>query len=156
MSARTNMLASMVLVLVLLLMGGCSPNPQPVGLTPIPTLAPAEPVTLVPVLQTAPTGGEQPGSGETAQPATPPPTAAGDAAKGEQIYTQNCAVCHGPDAAAGPVGPTLISAALAAQPDGFYQDVIINGRAGTAMPAWGDRLIPQEIAAVIAFLRSKQ
>ena len=50
----------------------------------------------------------------------------------------------------------LISAELAAQPDDFYRQVILNGRSGTAMPAWQGRLSDQEIEDVIAFLRSKQ
>jgi mono/diheme cytochrome c family protein len=155
MSTRTFLLASAVLALTFLIVG-CSPNPQPVGLTPIPTLAPAEPITLVPALQTPPQGGAaQPSGSETAEPAPPSPAAAGDAAKGEQIYTVNCVPCHGQDLK-GVVGPSLVTAELKAQPDQFFVDTITNGRAGTAMPAWGDRLSSQDIEDVIAFLRSKQ
>lgn len=157
MSTQTCRTMSAALLLVLLVAVGCSPNPQPPGLTPIPTLAPAEPVTLVPALQTpAQPGGEPAQPGATAEPIIPPPAPAGDADRGEVVFTTNCLACHGPDAAGGAVGPSLVAAQVAAQPDDFYRQTIVNGRAGTAMAAWGDRLSPQEIEDVIAYIRSKQ
>jgi mono/diheme cytochrome c family protein len=56
----------------------------------------------------------------------------------------------------GVVGPSLVTAEVAAQADDLYRNVIVNGRAGTAMAAWGDRLSAQDIEDVIAFIRSKQ
>jgi mono/diheme cytochrome c family protein len=136
----------------------CNPNPQPEGLTPVPTLAPAATLTLIPSLEqpVAPasevaTSPESGGEGE----ASPAP-AAGDPANGASVYALNCAACHGEEAAGGAVGPTLVSAELKAQDDDFYRQVILNGRSGTTMPAWEGRLSEQEIEDVIAFLRSKQ
>ena len=67
MPRRDRMLTSFVLLLVLILTLSCNPNPQPEGLTPIPTLAPAATLTLIPSLEGPPTTG-----GETvASPASP-------------------------------------------------------------------------------------
>jgi mono/diheme cytochrome c family protein len=151
-------LIGLVLVLALFLSLSCNPNPQPEGLTPVPTLAPAATLTLIPSLeQPVSPGGEAvassvPGGEVGASPAPP----AGDSANGALVFAANCAACHGPDAAGGSVGPTLISAELKAQPDDFFRQTILNGRSGTVMPAWQGRLSEQEIEDVIAFLRSKQ
>jgi mono/diheme cytochrome c family protein len=188
MPPRDRILTTLALLLVLLLTVSCNPNPQPEGLTPIPTLAPAATLTLIPSLEepAAPSGGVVASPAPTAEAvasppptaeavASPPPTAeavaspaptaeavaspapaAGDPANGATVFAQNCAGCHGPDAAGGAVGPTLISAELKAQNDDFFRQTILNGRSGTAMPAWQGRLSDQEIEDVIAFLRSKQ
>jgi mono/diheme cytochrome c family protein len=124
----------------------CNPNPQPEGLTPVPTLAPG--ATLTPSLEATPTP-----AGEAE--ASPAP-AGGDADNGAAIFAQDCAGCHGQNAEGGSVGPSLVSAELKAQSDDFFRQTILNGRAGTAMPAWEGRLSAQDIEDVIAFLRSKQ
>jgi mono/diheme cytochrome c family protein len=146
MLSRDRIIISLALLLVLILTLACNPNPQPEDMTPIPTLAPA--ATQEPAPEDTPTP-----AGEVE--ASPAP-AGGDADNGATIYAQNCASCHGENAEGGSVGPTLVSAELAAQDDDFYREVILNGRAGTAMPAWDGRLSDQEIEDVIAFLRSKQ
>jgi len=64
--------------------------------------------------------------------------------------------CHGEDASGGSLGPTLISAKVAAKDDDFFRDAIANGRPGSAMPPWSSVLSTQNIEDVIAFLRSKQ
>lgn len=84
------------------------------------------------------------------------PAGAGDPANGELIFTTNCASCHGTGAQGGALGPTLISADVAAKDDEHFRETIANGRAGTAMPAWSSMLNAQEIEDVIAWLRSKQ
>jgi mono/diheme cytochrome c family protein len=140
--------ASLCLLLALFLVLGCSPNPQPEGLTPILTLASVGEATLEPALQGTPQGGDA--------AATRPPPQAGDAEKGAAVFAQNCAGCHGANAEGGSVGPSLVAAQLKAESDQFFRDTITNGVAGTAMPAWGGRLSAQEIADVIAFVRSKQ
>jgi mono/diheme cytochrome c family protein len=89
-----------------------------------------------------------------AGPAEPP--AEGDPANGETVFAQNCASCHGPDASGGALGPSLLRDEVAAQPDEWFRETIANGRDGTAMPAWGPILSSQQIADVIAWLRSKQ
>lgn len=151
-------LIGLTLLLALFLTLSCNPNPQPEGLTPVPTLAPAATLTLIPSLEqpVAPTGQAEasPPAGGEAQPSPAP--AGGDPANGAIVFAANCAGCHGPDAAGGSVGPTLISAELKAQSDDFFRQTILNGRSGTAMPSWQGRLSEQQIEDVIAFLRSKQ
>ena len=148
MPPRNRILTSLVLLLVPVLSLSCHPNPQPEALTPIPTLAPAATLTLIPALEErAVTGGE----------AIPSPAPeGGDPTSGASGYAQNCAACHGENAQGGPVGPTLVSAEMKAKDDDYYQQVISNGIAGTAMPPWGSRLSTQDIQDIVAFLRSKQ
>ena len=94
---------------------------------------------------------------EEATPESPVESAGeGDAASGEEVYAATCASCHGDDAAGGALGPTLVSADLAAKDDDFFRETINNGRAGTAMPPWQGVLSPQQVEDVIAFLRTKQ
>jgi mono/diheme cytochrome c family protein len=84
------------------------------------------------------------------------PAGEGDPTKGEEVFAQYCVSCHGPDAEGGALGPTLVSADLAAKDTLFFQDTIASGRPGTSMPQWGGLLSLQQIEDVIAFLRSKQ
>jgi mono/diheme cytochrome c family protein len=114
-------------------------GPQPPGVRqPGVEVAPTEPV-----VEATPEGPVEPAGG-------------GDPARGEEVFVQYCASCHGPGAEGGALGPTLISADLGGQPDEFFQETITNGRAGTAMPPWGGILSSQDIADVIAHVRSKQ
>jgi cytochrome c551 len=100
------------------------------------------------------------GSAATGSTALP-----GDPTKGESVYSQNCATCHGGGLEGG-IGPALnpieklpgVSDAEKLSP-AFLIDIITNGRtpqAGdpkqTAMPPWGDKLSPQDIKDVAAFI----
>ncbi|MGD9317128.1 MAG: c-type cytochrome, partial [Anaerolineae bacterium] len=110
MPPRNRTLTSLILLTVLILTVSCNPNPQPEALTPIPTLAPAATLTLIPSLEgPAAPGGEveaSPAPGGEAE-ATPLP-AGGDPANGAMVFAQNCAACHGENAEGGSVGPTLV------------------------------------------------
>ena len=54
------------------------------------------------------------------------------------LYSQNCSGCHGDDGKKGP-GRILNDAVyLAVIPRDALKDVIVNGRPGTAMPAWAE------------------
>ena len=72
------------------------------------------------------------------------------------FFSNNCAVCHGP-ARGGGIGPALTPAALT-QADDVYIDAITNGRAGTAMPAWGasagGSLTPEEVVNLVNYLKN--
>ena len=83
------------------------------------------------------------------------PPSVGDPVNGEEVFVGSCASCHSPDAAGGALGPTLISAEVAANDDEFFRETITNGRAGTAMPPWSGVLSPQDIEDIIAWLRTK-
>jgi mono/diheme cytochrome c family protein len=74
-------------------------------------------------------------------------------AEGAALFSASCAGCHGADGGGG-VGPQLSDGAvLEAFPDeGDEIAVVTDGRGG--MPAFGDRLSAEEIAAVVAFTRT--
>jgi mono/diheme cytochrome c family protein len=71
-------------------------------------------------------------------------------AEGEQVYTTNCAVCHGPGGEGG-VGIRLIANPLLADaPD--IADAVVHGRG--YMPPFGAVLDDAQIAAVLTFVRN--
>ncbi|QSX29963.1 cytochrome c oxidase subunit II [Shewanella cyperi] len=76
-------------------------------------------------------------------------------AQGEQIYMARCAACHQPNGAglAG-VFPALNGSPIATGPVANHLEIVINGKAGTAMQAFGKQLTAQEIAAVITYERN--
>jgi len=76
-------------------------------------------------------------------------------AQGRQVFDQNCQSCHGPEGSGG-LGPKLNPNVLVAGSPDAARDVIENGRPGTAMPAWGGRLQPHEIDALLALLAGWQ
>ncbi|MBI5594620.1 MAG: c-type cytochrome [Elusimicrobia bacterium] len=80
------------------------------------------------------------------------------AAYGQELYTENCASCHGPDGSGQKAGvPTLHSpAVLAVADDAYYWDIIMQGRKGTQMPGWSSTLTKTQVQSLIAFLRSWQ
>jgi mono/diheme cytochrome c family protein len=90
---------------------------------------------------------------------TPPPAVAAEAVTaaggvdGAAIYGQRCAGCHGGDGSGG-IGPRLAGGRVVANfPDPEDQiAVVTNGRGG--MPAFAERLSPEEIAAVVEYTRT--
>jgi mono/diheme cytochrome c family protein len=101
-------------------------------------------------------GRGNPAAGRATPEAPAGPTGEGDQANGGEIFVQYCASCHGPDAGGGGLGPSLVSAQVAAKDQAYFQETISKGRTGTSMPPWDGLLSPQQIEDVIAFLRSKQ
>jgi mono/diheme cytochrome c family protein len=71
-------------------------------------------------------------------------------AEGEQIFANNCAVCHGP-AGEGGVGIRLISNPLLADAQDIA-DAVVHGRG--YMPPFGGILDNAQIAAVLTFVRN--
>ncbi len=71
---------------------------------------------------------------------------------GQQVYSRSCASCHG-GAGGGGLGTQLSDGkVLAAFPDEADQAALISdGRKG--MPAFGERLSEDEIAAVVRYTR---
>ena len=64
--------------------------------------------------------------------------AAADITDFKTLFSQNCSGCHGVDGKKGP-GRILNDAVyLAVIPREALKDVIVNGRSGTAMPAWAE------------------
>lgn len=83
-------------------------------------------------------------------------------ARGEALFAANCAQCHGADgrgdgpAAVGldpPPAPLTVHVPL--HGDGDLFQFISDGIAGTAMPAWADRLSETERWDLVNFLRSR-
>jgi cytochrome c oxidase cbb3-type subunit 3 len=75
-------------------------------------------------------------------------------AVGASVFKANCISCHGPEAA-GQIGPNLT--------DDYWKNVarltdipqvVTNGAAAGAMPAWKTRLHPNEIVLVSAYIAS--
>jgi mono/diheme cytochrome c family protein len=140
-------------LLVLGLISACTtPNPQPIGLTPIPTLAGAGTApTLSPVLQVA---------GQTTSGSNTVGTGQADAAAGSAIFFKNCTTCHGAQGE-GVSAPALRDSQYIKT--GSDQDIfatIAQGRPGTAMPAWlqanGGPLTADQIQNAVAYLHSLQ
>jgi mono/diheme cytochrome c family protein len=94
----------------------------------------------------------------------PAAIAAGDARHGEAIFLQYCQGCHGPDGRGGGkgfmphVGPLARRGYIETLPDEYLADVIAEGglAAGKSayMPSWKATLTQQDIADVVAFIRT--
>jgi mono/diheme cytochrome c family protein len=69
-------------------------------------------------------------------------------AAGRVTYASKCYVCHH---SAGARGPNLFATKLS---DQRFLETVIQGRAGTQMPAFGLRLSPDEVWQVHAFIKS--
>lgn len=91
--------------------------------------------------------------------------ARGDRARGEGLYAQHCASCHGPQGDPGR-DPTLVGnhlsnpVFLAQASDGFLIYATANGRTGTTMQAFsqakGGPLDDQQIEDIVTYIRSLQ
>ncbi len=74
-------------------------------------------------------------------------------ARGEKVYAANCAACHRPDGkGAGPIKPLDGSAIVLGEPAAQIQ-ILLNGAANGAMPAW-KQLSDTEIAAVLTYTKN--
>ena len=86
----------------------------------------------------------------------------GDPAKGKAVYEQSCVVCHGVQGKGdGPAGLMMTprpadftSAKTKSKPDGELLKAIQDGRPPTTMPAFKGQLSAQQIADVLAYIRS--
>jgi len=75
-------------------------------------------------------------------------------ARGEQVYTANCVACHQATGKGVPPSfPPLDGDKAVLGPKGPQIDVVLKGRPGTAMAAFGPQLNDVEIAAVITYTR---
>ena len=78
-------------------------------------------------------------------------TLGGDAARGEDIFSSTCLVCHGPAGSGTDIAPPLTEAEVLYAPEALYT-VISQGRLEVGMPKWGQVLSPAEINDIIAYL----
>ena len=142
-------LLSVSLMAALLLGAACTPNPQPEGLTPVPTLAPGDTALPVASVEAVPSGG--------AQPALP---AGASAAQGAAQYLLHCTPCHGIRGQGVDAPPLRNSQFVQTGGDQNVLDTVADGVPGTEMPAWllanGGPLSDPEIGNVDAYLHTMQ
>jgi len=75
--------------------------------------------------------------------------------RGEAIYNTNCAACHQVEGTGIPGAfPALAGSKIAIEDKIGHIDVVLNGKSGTAMAAWGAQLNDLELAAVITYERN--
>jgi cbb3-type cytochrome c oxidase subunit III len=78
-------------------------------------------------------------------------------ADGAAIFKKNCTMCHGTDGKGFPAlkTPNFTDPKWQSSlKDKEMGQVIKNGKKGTAMMAFGDKLKDEEISAVVAYIRS--
>jgi cytochrome c6 len=73
-------------------------------------------------------------------------------AQSDAIYKSKCAMCHGADGKK-VAGHDLSSAAVQKESDADLTAVIANGKA-PKMPKYGDKLKPEEIQGLVAYIRT--
>lgn len=77
--------------------------------------------------------------------------------KGQEVYSTNCAACHGTTGAGVPGAfPAMAGSPMTTEADQLaaHIDIIINGKSGTAMQAFGKQLNDSDIAAVVTYERN--
>lgn len=75
--------------------------------------------------------------------------------RGEKVYATNCAACHNANGSGiPPAFPALKGSAIATGPIEGHIDIVLNGKPGTYMAAFGPQLSPVELAAVITYERN--
>lgn len=75
--------------------------------------------------------------------------------KGEQVYNIACAACHQPNGMGIPGAfPALKGSPMATQDKAAHIDIVLNGKAGTAMAAYGSQFDAVDLAAVITYERN--
>ncbi|WP_461483297.1 cytochrome c oxidase subunit II [Porticoccus sp.] len=78
-------------------------------------------------------------------------------AQGEAAYNRSCAACHAGNGEGIPgVFPALKGSAMATTTGDYaaHLDIVVNGKAGTAMQAFGGQLSEVDIAAIITYERN--
>jgi cytochrome c oxidase subunit 2 len=75
--------------------------------------------------------------------------------RGEQVYNTSCAACHQPTGTGVPgVFPALVNSKITIGPAADHINIVLNGKAGTAMQAFGQQLNAADLAAVITYERN--
>jgi cytochrome c oxidase subunit 2 len=75
--------------------------------------------------------------------------------RGKGVYEKACASCHQPNGEGIPGAfPALKGSALAMGPMEGHLDIVVHGKAGTAMAAFGAQLSEVDMAAVITYERN--
>lgn len=75
-------------------------------------------------------------------------------ARGDKVYHTTCVACHQPEGQGlPPLFPALKGSKIATGPREAHLNIVFNGKAGTAMAAFGKQLSEVDIAAVITYER---
>ena len=75
--------------------------------------------------------------------------------RGEQVYQANCAACHQANGMGLPGAfPAINGSRVATGPIADHIQVVLHGRPGTAMAAFGGQLSDADIAAVVTYQRN--
>lgn len=76
-------------------------------------------------------------------------------ARGEKVFTANCAACHQANGEGVPGAfPALKGGVIATGPVPGHLDIVLHGKNGTAMAAFGSQLNDADLAAVITYERN--
>jgi cytochrome c oxidase subunit II len=74
---------------------------------------------------------------------------------GEKVYASNCAGCHqAKGEGMPPVFPALDGSKMVTGSKAAAIDIVMNGKDGTAMPAFGKQMSDTDIAAVVTYARN--
>ncbi len=76
-------------------------------------------------------------------------------AQGQKVYSSTCASCHGVTGGGIPgVFPAMTASPITTGDINAHIDIVLNGKAGTAMQAFGKQLSDSDLAAVITYERN--
>ena len=76
-------------------------------------------------------------------------------ARGETVYQANCSACHGATGGGVPGAfPAMTGSPVVLGDAAGHVDIVVNGKAGTAMSAFKTQMNDVDIAAVITFERN--
>jgi mono/diheme cytochrome c family protein len=73
----------------------------------------------------------------------------GDKKDGAEVFAANCESCHGADGKSGTAKENVPG-----EDEGEIVDAVLNGKEDGAMPSFGDDLTDQEIADLLAFIKT--
>lgn len=75
--------------------------------------------------------------------------------EGEKLYLSTCAACHQPTGeGVPPTFPALKGSAIVKGPLSAHMNRVLNGKPGTAMPAFRDQFNDEELAAILTYERN--
>jgi len=75
------------------------------------------------------------------------------ASEAENLYLDNCSICHGSDGHGGVGVPLALTAFLQQSPDEYLKRTIRSGRPGRVMPSFS-KLSDQQIELIVGYIRS--
>lgn len=74
--------------------------------------------------------------------------------RGEAVYAASCAACHMPNGEGVGTFPALVNSPIAKGPIADHIDIVLNGKEGSMMQAFGAQLNDVDIAAVVTYERN--